>query len=225
MSDAIAGALERLGVPSGARTRLARYGELVLAGNARVNLTAARTPEAIAEHIADALPLVPLVGGALVDIGSGAGLPGIPLAILCGVPVTLIEAIAKKAAFLREAAAELGLDGTVVVRRAEEAAHEPALRERFDHATARAVASAPSVLELTAAFVRIGGSLLLQRGAFEEDERNAVVDAAPILGAVLEAELPSGSGRTLLLVRKVAATPGRFPRRTGIPAKRPLCLR
>lgn len=219
----VLGALARHGAPQSALERLARYGELLLEGNRRVNLTAARTPEAVAEQVADAFALVPLVHGPLVDVGAGGGLPGIPLAILCGVRVTLIDATAKKVAFLREALSALGLAGEAVSGRAETLARDPRFRARFAHATARAVGPAPTVLELTLPFVAEGGTALLQRGRMDERERQALRDAALFLGGEVTDELPVGDERRIVVIAKRAFTPDRFPRRVGVPQKRPLC--
>lgn len=204
--------------------RLAAYGALLLSATARTNLTAARTPEALVPHLLDALTLVPFVRGRLVDVGSGGGLPGVPLALATGQPVTLIEAVAKKAAFLESALAALGLEGEVRTGRAEVLGHEPALRERFGTATARAVGSAPTVAELTLPFLAPGGLALLQRGALAAAEREATADAAPMLGGALVAEYPLEGERRILILEKQHPTPQRFPRRNGIPEKRPLCV-
>ena len=220
----LAEALAQNGAPAASLDALTRYGEMLLEANSRVNLTAARTPEAIAEQIADAFVLAPLVQGALVDVGTGGGLPGIPLAILCGVPVTLIEATAKKAAFLSRVLEHVGLEGEAVAGRAETLAREPRFREHFMRATARAVGSAPTVLELTLPFLAPGGIALLQRGRIDERERLAVHDAALMLGGEVSEEIVAGNDRRVLVVRKLAPTPDRFPRRVGIPHRRPLCV-
>ncbi len=103
-------------------------------------------------------------------------------------------------------------------------AHDPRYRERYGAATARAVASAPTVAELTLPFLRIGGRALLQRGALDDVERQAVADAAPMLGARLVEERLLDGARRILILEKTEATPQRFPRRVGVPEKRPLCL-
>jgi 16S rRNA (guanine527-N7)-methyltransferase len=217
-------ALEAAGVAPALAERLAVYAALVLAANRRINLTGARDGAAFAEHLLDALTLTGDVSGPLVDVGSGNGLPGIPLALAAGVPVTLIEPIGKRADFLRETVATLGLDATVVAERAEDAARDPALRAGFRSATARAVASAPAVAELTVPFLAIGGRALLQRGSLEPRERDAVADAALVLGAELVEERPVGGERRILVLEKRTPTGPRFPRKNGVPAKRPLCL-
>ena len=223
-ADAIAAALVANAVDPDLAARLARYGQLVLEANRTTNFTAARDPATFAEHILDALTLAGDIDGPLIDLGSGAGLPGMPLAIVTGYPVVLVDSVKKKAAFLARALRELGLAGEVVDRRAESLGGDPAFREKFRCATARAVAAAPTVAELTVPFLAIGGRALLQRGVMDERERQAVTDAAPMLGAeVVEERLLTGDRRILILVKRTA-TPPRFPRREGIPEKRPLCL-
>jgi len=204
-------------------SRLAAYAALVLDVNRTMNLTAARRPCDFVEQILDALSLAGDVDGPLIDVGSGAGLPGIPLAIVTGQPVTLIDSIKKKALFLARALKELGLKGQAIDRRAERLAVDPAFRERFHVATARAVGSAPTVAELALPFVAIGGKALLQRGSMDERERQAVADAAPMLGADFTEERLVSGDRRVVVLRKTSSTPARFPRREGIPEKRPLC--
>ncbi|HET9096694.1 MAG TPA: 16S rRNA (guanine(527)-N(7))-methyltransferase RsmG [Candidatus Baltobacteraceae bacterium] len=203
---------------------LARFGAMLLETNRRFNISGADTPEELLPHLLDSLSIVPYVQGPLIDIGSGGGLPAIPLALAAGIQITMVESTTKKAAFLEAALGMLGLEGRVIPQRAELAGRDPALRERFACATARAVSSAPTVLELAAPFLRVGGVAVLQRGQMQDRERNAVVDAAPMLGAELAHEIPLDGERRVLLVRKVERTPQRFPRRTGVPEKRPLCL-
>jgi 16S rRNA (guanine527-N7)-methyltransferase len=197
-----------------------------LAANRRVNLTGAGSAAELVPHLLDALSLVPWCEGArtLVDIGSGGGLPGIPLALAGGLRPLLVEPIGKKAAFLREALLECELDGDVLAERAENAARDERFREVFDRATARAVSSAPTVAELTIPFLAIGGRALLQRGAMEPRERQALNDAALILGARVAEERLLDGDRRVLVLDKTAAIGQRFPRRNGVPEKRPLCL-
>ena len=204
--------------------RLAHYGELLLETNKQFNLTGADTSAELFPHLLDSLSIVRYVDAPLVDVGSGGGLPAIPLAISTGVPVTLVESVTKKAAFVESALGQLELYGQVIPQRAELAGRDPDLRERFACATARAVSSAPTVLELVVPFLKIGGLAILQRGRLDDRERNAVADAAPMLGAEVEEEVPLDGDRRVLLIRKVAPTPQRFPRRPGVPEKRPLCL-
>jgi 16S rRNA (guanine527-N7)-methyltransferase len=217
-------ALRDAGVDAALAERLAVYAGLVLAANRRLNLTGAKDGTAFAAHIADALTLAADVAGPLIDVGSGNGVPGIPLALATGARVTLLEPIKKRASFLADALARLGLDGEVVAGRAEDVARDPAYRERFGTATARAVASAPTVAELTVPFLAIGGRALLQRGSLAPAERNAVADAALVLGAEMVEERAVDGERRIVVLTKRSSTSARFPRKNGTPAKRPLCV-
>ncbi|MDB5069048.1 MAG: methyltransferase GidB [Candidatus Eremiobacteraeota bacterium] len=217
-------AFRAAGVAEDLAARLATYTALVLHANCRLNLTGAKTGAAFAAHILDALTLRNDVTGPLIDVGSGNGLPGIPLALATSARVTLLEPIKKRAAFLRTALNALSLQGEALDARAEEAARDPAYREAFRTATARAVASAPTVAELTLPFLAIGGRALLQRGTLDQRERNAVADAALVLGGELIEERPLDGERRIIVLEKRTPTSPRFPRKNGVPAKRPLCL-
>lgn len=212
------------GLDRAAADRVARYGALLLAANERLNLTGARDAALLTPHLLDALTLAPFVGDSLIDIGTGGGLPGIPLAIVTGTRLVLVDAIAKKITALRRIVEELGLAADLMVGRAEVLGHDPKLRGTFASATARAVGPPSTVAELTLPFVRIGGNALLQRGGFSETERTALDDAALVLGARRVDEVLTGEDRRIVVLRKEVPTVGRFPRRTGVPAKRPLCV-
>jgi 16S rRNA (guanine527-N7)-methyltransferase len=220
----VASALARHGAPPEALERLARYGELLLERNREFNLTGARDAEAIAAHIVDALTLLPLVGvdGELIDVGAGGGLPGLPLAIVRGMRVTSVDATAKKIAFVTDAMQQLGIEGDAIAARAENLARDKAFRDRFTYATARALASAAAVVELTLPFVAIGGRALLQRGTMHDAERAEVARTSLALGSELSEELPLEGERRILIVTKRSPTPERFPRRVGIAQHRPL---
>jgi 16S rRNA (guanine527-N7)-methyltransferase len=220
------------------RDQFARYATELADWNRRVNLTRVVDAEAVqARHFLDsltcALPiLAELVAGtawACVDVGSGAGFPGLPLRIAFpSLTMVLIEATAKKARFLDHLVALLGLSGVMVLpSRAEEAARDPAHRHAYDLAVARALAPLPVALELCLPFVRPGGRLILPRGsdlgAQLEDGRAAAWE----LGARLEPPIPLAvpalpAGRTLVVAEKIRLTDERYPRRTGVAAKRPL---
>jgi 16S rRNA (guanine527-N7)-methyltransferase len=219
----LAAGLRAAGVGGALAERLAAYGALLLEANRRVNLTGAKDAAALLPHLLDALTLAGDVAENLVDVGSGGGLPGIPLALATGAHVTLIEPTAKKAAFLERALAALGIAGEVIAERAERAAHDERLRERFAFATARAVSTAPTVAELTVPFLRVTGRALLQRAAMAPAERRAIEDAAPMLGARLIEERLLAGERRIVVLEKRLPTERRFPRRNGVPEKRPLC--
>lgn len=202
---------------------LARYGALVLEANHRFNLTGATSAQEFVPHILDSLSVAPYVERTLVDVGSGAGLPAIPVAIATGVPVTMVETTVKKARFLEDMLREFALEGSVVAERAEVAGHAEALRGRFHCGTARAVSGASTVAELLLPLIEPGGKAILQRGTLDDRERRALEDAALVLGGIVESETPLDGERRIILVRKTGPTQTRFPRRTGIPEKRPLC--
>ena len=206
------------------RRHLARYGSLLLDANRRVNLTGAKDVAALTPHIVDSLAVRPYVTGSLIDIGSGGGLPAIPLAITTEAPCTMIDAVGKKVHFLRSVIADLALPAHALHGRAESLAFDENLRAVFMTATARAVAAAPTVLEYAMPFLAIGGHAILQRGALDERERQATADASLVLGGRLIEEISLEGSRRLLIVRKERETPLRFPRKAGVPAKRPLCL-
>jgi 16S rRNA (guanine527-N7)-methyltransferase len=171
-----------------------------------------------------------LHGGArwsCIDIGSGGGLPGLPLAVVFPqLQITLLESAGKKAAFLREVVIELGLENvTVISARAEDAARDAAIRDHFDLAVARALAPLDVALELCLPFVKPGGVLVLPRGSNLEAQLPAGQGAAEELAARLRAPIPLDDpemppGRSLVVAEKVGPTPARFPRRPGIAAKR-----
>jgi 16S rRNA (guanine527-N7)-methyltransferase len=216
--------LEAAGVEAELRGLLSRYGRMVLDANRSFNLTGAKTEQELADHIIDSLTLLPYVNGPIVDIGSGAGFPAIPLALAIGSAVTLIESTRKKAEFLRGIVDAFGLDARVENERAEIAARAETLRDRFETGTARAVGSGPTVLELVLPFVAPGGTALLQRGKLDDRERAAMSDAASMLGAEITSEIQLLGDRRIVVARKGSETPLRFPRRPGVPAQRPLCL-
>jgi 16S rRNA (guanine527-N7)-methyltransferase len=206
------------------RASLAKYGARLLFANRRLNLTGAKDVTTLMPHILDSLSVAPYVSGSLIDVGSGGGLPAIPLAICCGIPTTMIESVAKKTAFLRQTVEALELEAQVLTGRAEVFAFEAAHRECYLTATGRAVAVAPTLLEYLMPFLAIGGRAILQRGSLDERERQASADAALVLGGRVLEEVPLEGTRRLLIVVKEHQTPLRFPRRAGVPRKRPLCF-
>ncbi len=157
----------------------------------------------------------------LIDVGSGGGMPGLPLAIARpGLRVTLLEADRRKGAFLVHAAARLGLEVEVVVERAETAAHGR-LREAFDLAVSRALASMPVLAELCLPFVRVGGRLLAMKAGVEPAP-GAISRLGGGAAEVIPAPSPARERGLLVVVPKVAPTPPAYPRRPGVPARRPL---
>lgn len=222
-SHELEGLLASQSVDAGVVRRLALYGNLILEANRRFNVTGARSPAEIAEQIADSLSVVAYVQPPYVDVGSGAGFPAIPVGIATGIEPTMIESTAKKARLLRELLPLLGLSGSVVAERAEVAARLPELREQFASGTCRAVATAAGSAELLLPLIAIGGAAVLQRGRLDPREQAGLEDAALVLGAHVERIVAIEGERRIVVVRKDRATPLRFPRRTGLAQKRPLC--
>jgi 16S rRNA (guanine527-N7)-methyltransferase len=199
--------------------------------NEVMNLTAVRGwEEGWTRHLLDSLAILPHLPeqGRLLDVGSGGGLPAIPIAIARpGLSVTLLEATAKKCRFLEDAAARLGLTNARVWNgRAETAGHDPALRETFDVCTARAVGAMRVLAEYTLPFLRRGGELVAMKGSQAEEECAAAVTALRRLGGsrpvITRFDHPLLPGACVVRVRKEAPTPALFPRAPGKPASDPL---
>lgn len=237
----LAAAAREIGVPMDARAleAFARYRELLLARNAIVNLTAIRKPDEIERRLLlDAIAMLPAVDAfvatrpvapgeriRVIDVGSGAGFPGLALKVARpDLDVTLLDATAKKVAFVNEVISELGIDGARAIHgRAEELGREPRYREHFDVGTARAVAPLPVLLEFVTPFLDIGGTAFLPKGPRIEDELEAGSRAAARLGCEIVSSGPIQSGDTrLVVVRKKTLTAGAYPRRTGVPNQSPL---
>lgn len=206
------------------------YRELV-AWNARVNLTAITArDDVIVKHFLDALSVAPQLHSArnLIDIGAGAGLPGIPLKIvLPHLRLTLLEATRKKIEFLKHIITQLNLPDAVAVHaRAEDLACDAAHREQYDAAVARAVASLATLLEYALPFVRQGGVFIAQKGVEVDDEIRAAARALDLLGGRVResvpVQLPGLEPRHLIVVEKITATPDQYPRRAGMPERKPL---
>lgn len=230
----------RLGVPLDARqvAQFARLRDLLLDWNTRVNLTAITDPaEVVTRHFLDSLTCVlglppeDLIGPQrLLDVGAGAGFPGLPLAIaLPAWHVTLLEATGKKVRFIEAAIADLGLpNATAIAGRAEEVAHQPAYRGAYDVVTARAVAALPALLEYCCPFARVGATLVFPKKGELAAELEAGARAAAILGATLlpPISVPPLDGltddRLLIAARQRRPCPPQYPRAAGAPVKSPL---
>ena len=229
----------KLGFPlnSGQLEQFSIYYRELTAWNKRINLTRITSPQEVpVKHFLDSLTItlamLPPPADAsfrVIDIGSGAGLPGIPLKLLLpGIRLVLLEATRKKAAFLEHIRDKLGLEDTeVVIGRAEAVAHDSRYREAFDLVLSRAVARLPALVELTLPFCTVGGRFIAQKKGAIKREIDEASGAIEFLGGSLReikrVELEElADERYLVVTDKVAPTPETYPRRPGIPVKRPL---
>jgi 16S rRNA (guanine527-N7)-methyltransferase len=237
MKRLVAGALQ-LGIdlsPSQV-DQFRRYRDELLAWNRKMNLTSITKPDDVETlHFLDSLSIVEGMpdgferAGKLVDVGTGGGFPGIPLKLAHPeLHLTLIEATAKKARFLTYLIGELGLASVeVVCQRAEDAARDVSHREYYGTVVARAVAPMATLTELTLPFCAVGGRVVAQKsGAIDEELARAETAITSLGGRLLErmqVSLPElEADRCLVVLEKIAPTPENYPRRAGVPAKRPL---
>ena len=213
---------------------LSLYERELVDWNAHFNLTAIRDPQEIhIKHFLDSLTCSLVLReksiGRLIDIGTGAGFPGIPIKILYPkMQLTLVESVGKKAEFCRHVVRILDLQGVEVVQeRAESLGQNPSHREQYDWAVARAVAILPVLAEFLLPLVRVGGSMLAMKGESGPAEAHSAERALRVLGGHLRQLLPVtlpgvAEERYLVVIDKLAATPNGYPRKVGIPSKRPL---
>ncbi len=202
--------------------------------NTRFNLTAVKDYDAVQTvHFLDSISVklsgIDLEGKRVIDIGAGAGFPGLPLKIAFpSIGLTLLEATGKKAVFLSHLVGSLGLNDVVVLNsRAEDAAHDSEHRNKYDIATSRAVASLDTLCELCLPFCRIGGVAIAMKKGDITEEVDLGQKAIETLGGSLRSIKPVEltilpDSRKLVIIDKVAPTPTEFPRRSGLPAKKPL---
>ena len=198
---------------------LCRFGEEVIRQNEVMNLTAITEPTQVAKlHLLDSLSVLcvaDLAGKKLIDVGCGAGFPGVPVKIGCpDVKLTLLDSLGKRMKWLETVLPTLGVDAECVTARAEEAVVDR--RETYDFATSRAVARLNILLELTAPYVKVGGAVLAMKGAAAREELAEAKNAINKLGLKLEkvVEFPvDGASHWIIVLRKAAPTPAKFPRR------------
>ncbi|WP_420627773.1 16S rRNA (guanine(527)-N(7))-methyltransferase RsmG [Candidatus Leptofilum sp.] len=214
--------------------QFAAYQALLLDWNMRMNLTAVRDPAEIRiRHFLDSLSCVEVVGDlngrSLIDVGSGAGFPGLPLKILFPqLKLTLVESVSKKGQFLQAAVQELGLTQvTIATERAERLGQSPQHRAQYDWATARAVAELRILVEYLLPLCRVGGTALAQKGDGVQREIEDALNAIQVLGGEepnLNTVLLPQRSQThyLVTIQKERETPEKYPRRVGVPSKRPL---
>ena len=234
--EILAARADEAGIPLTAEQigQFSAYNEMLLDWNTRMNLTALTAPEDVAvKHIIDSLTAydAALFDGArtLIDVGTGAGLPGIPLAVYAPhLTVTLLDSLNKRVRFLTEVTAAMGLQNVRCIHaRAEEAARTAEHRAAYDIVVSRAVARLPVLLEYTLPFVRVGGTLLALKGRAYAEEQKEARRAAEVLGGgritARPVHLPGlDDVRAILTVTKERQTPAAYPRGGGAPPRRPL---
>lgn len=222
----------QIGIEGADYGRFERYCTLLQEWNQRMNLTAILDDEGIAvKHFADSL--LPLTlwdlprNASLIDVGTGAGFPSVPMKLLReDLSLTLLDSLEKRLGFLRCLCGELGIEATTVHARAEDAGKNPLHRERYDLATARAVASLSLLAEYCLPLVKVGGVVLALKGSSGREEaeqaRNAIALCGGEIEAVIDYKLPNSDPRTLVLLRKKTATPPKYPRNSAQSSKNPL---
>ncbi len=213
---------------------LVTYERELLEWNQKFNLTAIRDPESIrSKHFLDSFSCVLAWKGSppqsLIDVGTGAGFPGIPLKILYPeMKLSLVESVGKKAKFCEHILGVLGLeDVQVLPARAEDVGQMPAHREKYDWALGRAVAKMSALAEYLMPLTKIGGAMLAQKGENGPAEAQSAEKVFELLGGKLREVIPVSlpgveEKRYLVVVEKIALTPAKYPRKAGIPAKQPL---
>ena len=208
------------------------YAEFLVEYNQKVNLTGITDPAGIAvKHFLDSLLLLAAAdipaGASLIDVGTGAGFPGVPVHLMRDdLHLTLLDSLNKRIGFLQELCQRLNVNASLLHARAEDAGRDPSLREQFDFATARAVASLPVLCEYCLPFVRVGGIFAALKSRNAAEETALAGHALALLGGRAETErsfiLPDSSERCILLIRKISHTPPKFPRPAAKMAKSPL---
>lgn len=200
--------------------------------NEKVNLTAITDPdEIVIKHFADSLAFIKYsgikAGDSFVDVGTGAGFPGVPVLIAGdGIKVTLFDAVNKKLEFIRSLVSSLGLDADIVHIRAEEAGKMPEYREKFDFVTARAVAQLRVLSEFCIPLVKVGGSFVSMKGSISEEEKVNGIAAFSKLGSELYDDIiyniHNGDERNIIIAKKISHVSSKYPRNMGQISKKPL---
>lgn len=221
MQQALKAGLPRLGLELEAQTQkqLCDFGQAVIEQNKVMNLTAITEPAQVAKlHLLDSLTLLTLEdlrGKRLIDVGCGAGFPGVPVKIACPeARVTLLDSLGKRMAWLERILPELGVEAECLTARAEEAVQTR--REQYDVATSRAVARLNILLELTAPYVKVGGTVLAMKGSAAMEELEEAKNAIRLLGLKLEKVekfTVDDAEHSVIVLRKISPTPAKYPRR------------
>ena len=220
MKQTLLAGLPQLGLELDDRTcdTLCAFGAAMVKQNEVMNLTGITDDKGVANmHLLDSLTVMAsaaLQGKTIIDVGCGAGFPGVPLAIASGAKVTLLDSLGKRMKWLESCLPSLGIEAECVTARAEEAV--ATRRECYDFATSRAVARLNILLELTAPFVRVGGAVLAMKGSAAREELEEAKNAIRRLGLKTEKVLDftvDGATHSVIVLRKIAPTPVQYPRR------------
>lgn len=212
--------------------QLDKYAELLVDWNTKINLTAIVEPnEIVIKHFIDSLLLLKYLKKnntiKLIDVGTGAGFPSLPCLIADNrIDLTLLDSLNKRVNFLNEVTTTLGVKATAIHTRAEEAGALPEYREKFDIATARAVAHLRELSEYCLPFVKVGGCFIALKGHEIEDEANEAKAAIKQMGGLIEKidkyELEDSSKRAIVIIKKISQTPTKYPRSFGKMKKQPI---
>lgn len=217
-----------------AAERFTIYSRMLIEWNKKINLTAIIEPkEIVVKHFIDSLILMPMLPDrqcSLIDVGTGAGFPGLPLAIMNkNIQLTLLDSLNKRLLFLKNCCTELGIQVHLVHARAEEAGSKPEIREKFDVVTARAVAALPVLCEYCLPLAKIGGKFIAMKGPDGEAETDSAKKAISMLGGKLTAierrQLTAKDEtmeRRLIIIDKIVSTPSKYPRNSAKIKKEPL---
>ena len=222
-----------IALPEAAPEQFYLYYQMIEEANGRMNLTRVLEPEeAVDRHFMDSLAPLALgwMDGAqtLCDVGTGAGFPGVPLAIARpGLRVVLMDSLNKRVEFLKQVIGELGLNAQAIHGRAEDLARNAQLRDAFDLSTARAVAALPTLLELSLPFVRPGGAMICYKGPGLDEEmeraQNALNRLCGRVEAIRQVAIPGRDwDHRLVKIKKLSETPRAYPRKSGDPNRKPL---
>ena len=222
-----------INLPESAPDKLDTYAQLLVEWNEKMNLTAITEPrEIVLKHFVDSLLLLKAVelpeGASLIDVGTGAGFPSMPVKIAReDLKVTMLDSLQKRLTFLKEVNDQLGLDCTFIHSRAEDGGKQKTLREKFDFATARAVANLRDLAEYCLPYVKVGGRFVSYKSGKLSEELTAAQKAIHVLGG--EAKEPvyfqltgTEDERSFVCIEKGKATPKKYPRKAGTPAKEPI---
>ena len=230
LAEAVAGVKVQISEESYAK--FDEYADFLIEYNEKVNLTAITEPKEIAiKHFADSVAILNFVkikdGARLIDVGCGAGFPSVPLKIARDdLKITLLDSLNKRIVFLEELCEKLGIKAETVHGRAEDVGKLPKYREKYDVATARAVAGLPELAEYCLPFVKVGGVFAAMKGPDPGDEIKEAEKAIEILGGKIKKvekySLSDGSGRSVIIIEKMLPTPSKYPRPAAKIAKAPL---